>query len=417
MKGDAPSQLLRRKMPELDTLRGVAILAVVFYHGFSQCDTTGLPGIVRAFFAASRFGWLGVNLFFVLSGFLITGILSDSKGTPQYYKSFYVRRALRILPAYLLLLLLLLLLPRIGVVEDRISWSFVGLSLIYLSNVTNFFGVAMQYGPLWSLAVEEQFYLLWPAAVRNLSRRALAFCALAVFLGCPLLRAIAFAYGHPAEVWYTWMVADGLASGSLLAISSRTFLTDRRSMKWFSVLCITASLLLIALGARFGTLSPGAPTTLLGASLRWTLFNMLFTGTLGIALLLGASRWAQIVRRPVLQFFGEISYGLYLIHTLVFEVTGHFVAPVAMHLARLIVRGDAPLTPILIRFLVGAGAATLIALLSRRYFEEPFLKLKDKWAGATLESAPRPNKAPVETVAAQPAVRISRAEPHCIPGD
>ncbi len=412
-------------MPELDTLRGVAILAVVFYHGFSQCDTTGLPGIVRAVFAATRLGWLGVNLFFVLSGFLITGILLDSKGTPRYYKSFYVRRALRILPAYLLLLLLLLLLPRIGVVEGRVSWSFVGLSLIYLSNVTNFFGVAMQYGPLWSLAVEEQFYLLWPAAVRNLSQRALAFFALAVFLGCPLFRAIAFKYGHPAEVWYTWMVADGLASGSLLAISSRTLLTDRRSMKWFSVLCITASLLLIALGARFGTLSPVPPTTLFGASLRGTLFNVLFTGTLGTALLLGASRWAQIVRRPVLQFFGKISYGLYLIHTLVFEVTGHFVAPVAMRLARLIVRGDAlgdaPLTLILIRFLVGAGAATIIAFLSRRYFEEPFLKLKNKWAAATVESAPLPNKAlvqpmPTQPMAAQPAKRTSRAEPHCIPG-
>ncbi|HKN71329.1 MAG TPA: acyltransferase [Terriglobales bacterium] len=422
MKGDAPNQLLRRKMPELDTLRGVAILAVVFYHGLSQCDTTGLPGIARAVFAASRFGWLGVNLFFVLSGFLITGILLDSKGTPRYYKSFYVRRALRILPAYLLLLLLLLLLPRIGIVEGRISWSFVGLSLIYLSNVTNFFGVAMQYGPLWSLAVEEQFYLLWPAAVRNLSQRALAFCALAVFLGCPLLRAIAFAYGHPAEVWYTWMVADGLASGSLLAISSRTLLTDRRSMKWFSALCMTASLLLISLAARFGTLSPVPPTTLLGASLRWTLFNVLFTGMLGTALLLGASGWAQIVRRPVLQFFGEISYGLYLIHTLVFEVTGHFVAPVAMRLARFRVQGDAPLPLILIRFLVGAVAATLIAFLSRRYFEEPFLKLKNRWAASTVEFALLRNKAPaqpmpVQPMAAQPAMQTSRAEAHCIPGD
>ncbi|HLM82161.1 MAG TPA: acyltransferase [Terriglobales bacterium] len=416
MKDDIPNQLLRRKMPELDTLRGVAILAVVFYHGFSQCDTTGLPGIVRAVFAATRLGWLGVNLFFVLSGFLITGILLDSKGTPRYYKSFYVRRALRILPAYLLLLLLLLLLPRIGIVDGRISWSFVGLSLIYLSNVTNFFGVAMQYGPLWSLAVEEQFYLLWPAAVRNLSQRALAFCALVVFLGCPLLRAIAFAYGHPAEVWYTWMVADGLASGSLLAISSRTLLTDRRSMRWFSALCIAASLLLIALGARFGTLSPVPPTTLLGASLRWTLFNVLFTGTLGTALLLGASRWAQIVQRPVLQFFGEISYGLYLIHTLVFEVTGHFVAPFAMRLV-LTVQGDALLTLILIRFLVGAGVATLIAFLSRCYFEEPFLKLKTRWAASTVEFALLPDKAPVQTVATQPVVRTSRAEAHCIPGD
>jgi peptidoglycan/LPS O-acetylase OafA/YrhL len=213
------------------------------------------------------------------------------------------------------------------------------------------------------------------------------------------------------------MVADGLASGSLLAISSRTLLTNRRSMKWFSALCITASLLLIALGARFGTLSPVPPTTLLGASLRWTLFNVLFTGTLGAALLLGASRWAQIVRRPVLQFFGEISYGLYLIHTLVFEVTGHFVAPFAMRLVRLTVQGDAPLTFILIRFLVGAGAATLIAFLSRRYFEEPFLKLKNKWAGATVESALLPNKAPVQPMAAQPAARTSRTEAHCIPGD
>jgi peptidoglycan/LPS O-acetylase OafA/YrhL len=183
-------------------------------------------------------------------------------------------------------------------------------------------------------------------------------------------------------------------------------------MKWFSALCITASLLLIALGARFGTLSPVPPTTLLGASLRSTLFNVLFTGMLGTALLLGASGWAHIVRRPVLQFFGEISYGLYLIHTLVFEVTGHFVAPVAIRLERLTVQGDAPLTLILIRFLVGAVAATLIAFLSRRYFEEPFLKLKDKWTAATVESALLPNKVPV-----QPAAQTSRAEAHCIPGD
>jgi peptidoglycan/LPS O-acetylase OafA/YrhL len=193
-------------------------------------------------------------------------------------------------------------------------------------------------------------------------------------------------------------------------------------MKWFSALCMTASLLLISLAARFGTLSPVPPTTLLGASLRWTLFNVLFTGMLGTALLLGASGWAQIVRRPVLQFFGEISYGLYLIHTLVFEVTGHFVAPVAMRLARFRVQGDAPLPLILIRFLVGAVAATLIAFLSRRYFEEPFLKLKNRWAASTVEFALLRNKAPaqpmpVQPMAAQPAMQTSRAEAHCIPGD
>ena len=379
-------------MPELDTLRGLAILAVVFYHGFSQCDTTGLPAIVLALVNVARFGWLGVNLFFVLSGFLITGILLDSKRTANFYKRFYVRRALRILPAYFLLLLFLLLPPRIGIVDRQISWGFVGLSLVYLSNFTYFFGVSMQYGPLWSLAVEEQFYLLWPAAVRNLSRRGLGFCALAIFLACPLLRATAFAFGHLAEAQYTWMVADGLASGSLLAILSRTSLAERRSMKWFSALCITSSVLLIGLGWRFGTLSFAHPATILGASLRWTLFNVLFSGTLSAVLLLGTSPWARIVQRPLLQFFGEISYGLYLIHTLVFEVTGRFVTPTTMGFAGL--SGDFPLT--LMRFLVGAMAATMIAFLSRRYFEEPFLKLKDRWTATKAQCPPPPNQGPLQ---------------------
>jgi peptidoglycan/LPS O-acetylase OafA/YrhL len=407
LKDAIPNKLLRRKMPELDTLRGIAILAVVFFHGIPRCDTSGLPRIVGAAVGTIQFGWLGVNLFFVLSGFLITGILLDSKDGPQYYKRFYVRRALRILPAYLMLLLLLLVLPRIGILERRVSWSFVGVSLIYLSNLARFFGLNVEYAPLWSLAVEEQFYLLWPAAVRNFSRRALTLCALAVFVGCPLFRAIGLARGHGGEIWYTWMVADGLASGSLLAILSRTRLTRRPSMKWFSALCVTAPVVLIALGTRFGTLSPVPPTTILGASLRGTLFNTLFTGTLGSALLLGTSRWARIVQRPVLQFFGEISYGLYLIHTMVFEVTGHFVTPAAMRLARLTVHEE--FSAILIRFGVGASAATLLAFLSRRYFEEPFLKFKDKWAANKVESAPLANLVPI-----QPVVQTSLAEPCCV---
>ncbi len=95
-------------------------------------------------------------------------------------------------------------------------------------------------------------------------------------------------------------------------------------------------------------------------------FNVQFAGTLGNALSLGTSRWVPIMRRPVLQFFREISYGLYPIHTLGLDVTGHFVTPVAMRLARPTLQGDFPLT--LMRFLIGAMAETLIAFLSRRYF-------------------------------------------------
>jgi peptidoglycan/LPS O-acetylase OafA/YrhL len=367
-------------MPELDSLRGIAILGVVFYHGLSQYDSARLPWLGHVFLVGTKYGWLGVNLFFVLSGFLITGILLDSKSGPSYYKRFYIRRALRILPAYFLLLFFLVLFSRTGLADRHVSWSFVGLSLIYLSNFTNFFHVPMQYGPLWSLAVEEQYYLLWPTAVRAISRKLVAFCALGVFLFCPLLRGIAFALGHSSEVGYTWMVADGLATGSLLAILARTLLSERRSMKWFSIICPTVSIVLIGAGSGYGTLSPITPPTVIGAALRWTLFNILFAGSLSGALVIGTSRWSGIVQRPIMRFFGEISYGLYLVHTLAFDLIDHLSARFSPSLGRLAVQGH--ITMMLIRFIVGPGFATGCAFLSRRYFEEPFLKLKDRWTAS-----------------------------------
>ena len=368
-------------MPELDTLRGIAIVAVVLVHGIPRYYSTGQPQILSAALSAIQYGWLGVNLFFVLSGFLITGILLDSKPFGQYYRRFYVRRALRILPAYLLLMLLIVLAPRIGISERQISWSFVGLSLCYLSNLTNFFGVGLEYPLLWSLAVEEHFYLIWPVVVRRVTKRGLAWCSCAVLLGCPLLRLIAFASKHGQGIFYTWMVADGLACGSLLAILCRTLLVDRRSMKWFSAVSVSASMLLLGIGAPFGTLSPLRQPQLWGATIRDSLFNVLFAGMLATALLVGTSRWSRVVHRPVLQFLGKISYGLYLVHVLVFDVTRHFLTPAAMRFSGAWVDNDFRLT--LLRFLVGATAATVLAYLSRRYFEERFLSLKDSFAPAS----------------------------------
>src|SRR5579863_10747052 len=92
---------LRAKMPELDSVRGLAILTVLFYHGFaSRQSAAAFSGFPKFFVRLVSPGWAGVNLFFALSGFLITGILLDSKYRPQYYRRFYLRRALRILPAY-----------------------------------------------------------------------------------------------------------------------------------------------------------------------------------------------------------------------------------------------------------------------------------------------------------------------------
>ena len=168
--------LIRPRMPELDAIRGVAILLVFWFHGFeSFAPAAGLPIWERAFLTSGKLGWIGVNLFFVLSGFLITGILLDSARTSNYYSRFYYRRALRILPAYYLVLAMLIVLDHSSLMPRHTSLAFAGLSFVYLSNVTPLLGVPMQYGPLWSLAVEEHFYIAWPTAIRVLTRRKLIF--------------------------------------------------------------------------------------------------------------------------------------------------------------------------------------------------------------------------------------------------
>jgi peptidoglycan/LPS O-acetylase OafA/YrhL len=109
MKNPMPTEpLLRRNMPELDTIRGLAILGVLLYHGlFWNVNLSNFPTPERIILKGMWAGRMGVDLFFVLSGFLITGILLDSRGIHDYYRRFYVRRALRILPAYLLILAIL----------------------------------------------------------------------------------------------------------------------------------------------------------------------------------------------------------------------------------------------------------------------------------------------------------------------
>lgn len=132
-------------MPELDTIRGLAILGVLLYHGlYWNVNLSNFPSLERIILTGMWAGRMGVDLFFVLSGFLITGILLDSRNRQDYYRRFYARRALRILPAYLLILAIL-------AVTKYTPLSFVLLSLIYLSNLTPLFGIPIAYPVLWSL--------------------------------------------------------------------------------------------------------------------------------------------------------------------------------------------------------------------------------------------------------------------------
>ena len=169
-------------MPELDTIRGLAILGVLLYHGFYWVrDLSLYTPWQRHFFTLMAPGQFGVNLFFVLSGFLITGILLDSRNRPDYYQRFYFRRALRILPAYYFTLLLLILF-------GLTSRGFLSMSLVYSSNMSPLFGIALSYPVLWSLAVEEHFYLIWPMAARRISTTKLLWLLCAILVLTPVSR-------------------------------------------------------------------------------------------------------------------------------------------------------------------------------------------------------------------------------------
>ena len=246
--------------PALDGIRGIAIILVLLHH-FTIFDPITSVGAWMGFVAL--LGWSGVDLFFVLSGFLITGILIDARGSDRYFTSFYARRTLRIFPLYYLIVFLsLIVLPRfprwsalLGGGSDLAQWPY----WTYLVN----FAIAerndFQHGVLdvaWSLAIEEQFYLIWAVVVWLLSPRLLGpLCALIV-LAVPLTRVLALQDGaNPVDVYVLpHYRADALALGGLLA-----WLARRGSLEHVAGFAPWTTLL--ALVAAFGVaVADGSPS-------------------------------------------------------------------------------------------------------------------------------------------------------------
>jgi peptidoglycan/LPS O-acetylase OafA/YrhL len=380
--------LLRAYMPELETIRGFAIVAVLFFHGLTRAgDLSLFTPWQRHFLTLVAVGKFGVNLFFVLSGFLITGILLESRNLPDYFRRFYFRRALRILPAYYLTLFLLVLF-------GLTSKGFLFMSLAYSSNLSPLFGIGLSYPVLWSLAVEEHFYLIWPLAVRRISPTKLLWVLYGILLACPIIRLLYHEHAAatifvPVEyAHYTWNNLDGLALGAIIAILVRRHDWDRKKMFRLATLFTISSFLIAFAGYPFGLFSRLTP---MGDALQQVPWNLAFAGLLSFFLLLGSGNWKQWVTPIPMTFFGKISYGLYLCHLMVFSgyewadrQTG-FVSRFKF----------SPWQQVWLKMLVAGTAALTIAYLSRRYFEEPFLRLKD-WRPARQgqgEKASEPIKA------------------------
>jgi peptidoglycan/LPS O-acetylase OafA/YrhL len=334
-------------------------------------------------------GRLGVNLFFVLSGFLITGLLVDSADDPKYYSRFYIRRALRILPAYGVTIGIL-------VATGSAPLKFIFLSLLYLSNLTPLFGVAIAYPVLWSLAVEEHFYLVWPVAARRFGNRLLLLGTAAVVLLSPLARLVSFyltrTNGFSPFVCneYTWNSADGLACGAFVAIFLREFKPSRSFFSRALALVFGAALVIWATGIPFGILTRQTPV---GAALQVTPWHLAFVALLGLFLLLGTSQHRWLVHIRWLRFLGEISYGLYLYHLLVYNAFDSLV-----HRGMVTPFPGGPLVGLLSRFAVVSAVAVALSVASRRWIENPFLDLKKRLTSAPANSRPLTVKAkPLES--------------------
>ena len=201
------------QIPALDGIRGLAIVWVVL-HNASDLAIAPSRGIAHLFVLLTHPGWIGVQLFFALSGFLITSGLLAAQGAQSYFRSFYARRALRILPLYYgVLLLMLVVLPHLATLAAPFTTA--GQAPLWLFTA-NMFDVPYGFGHFWSLSVEEQFYLFWPLVVFRLPARRLLIVCLWIAAGALMLRCALVAHGIGWWTLYTFTPCrmDALALGS-----------------------------------------------------------------------------------------------------------------------------------------------------------------------------------------------------------
>ena len=368
-----------RHVAVLDGVRGLAILLVLFVHFVGDAPAHGAAE--RVVVKLANYGVWGVDLFFVLSGFLITGLLVDARGTPRYFRNFYVRRTLRIFPLYYgVLALLFLALPALpaaypsglAVSAQHQGWLWLYASNVYLAVQRTW---ALPYvGHFWSLAVEEQFYLVWPFVVLSLRPRTLLYACVAITaLALALRVAMSFAgAGEMAVLVLTPCRFDALCVGGFLAVAVREvgLQTVVRSGRRALLPLLAALLAVSAWHAKVGLL----PQVVL--PLRGTLVAMV--GGALVITALGATRdglLGRVFGNRVMCFLGTRSYGLYVFHGIIaFAIWEHASAYEAL-CARI---GSGVALALVAT--AGAAVSVVVASVSFELWEKPFLRLKNRLA-------------------------------------
>jgi peptidoglycan/LPS O-acetylase OafA/YrhL len=335
-----------KRFPELDAIRGLAVLLVLIH------NTDIYPQLHLGWIVDN--GWMGVDLFFVLSGFLITGILLDTKQSKRYFLNFYMRRCFRIWPLYYsTLIFLFIIIPLLfpsqahSIFDSRSSpwWAYPLFLQNYLVPVPT--AATGPLGVTWSLGVEEQFYLVWPIVVRHCNEDQLRKIAIVAMCVSPILRLF---LSHAGVQIYSNPICrlDGLMAGAFLALLVRS---DRFAPSRF-------------VGLAWGMLALSLTAALLldKAQARWAVFSFVAVASLSLVFLALFSKQVylqMILRSRILIFTGTISYGIYMLEKL----------PADLVKARL-GSGSAPWM-----FPITAAATFLLATISWYCLESPFLRL------------------------------------------
>jgi len=382
VSGAGASLADRRHVPALDGVRGLAIALVMALHFVNnQIVPTNL--VERLAVTLTNYGLWGVDLFFVLSGFLITGILADARDRPRYFSNFFARRALRIFPLYYGVLLVLTVLVPAGalaaadpeLVELRAvrPWLWLYLTNVYLGPETTFSIPYLSH--FWSLAIEEHFYLVWPFVIWFASTRSAMRVSVVLGVAALLLR-ITFSVAAPDQLYagvLTPCRVDALCAGAWFALASRRpgalSAAVVRRVAWL------AGGGVVALSLFHFALHRGAAVVL---PLRTGVLALFFAAVVQMAAATpGQGRLDAVLSQAWLRHLGRYSYGLYVFHGIV---------AYGMHRAGAAARFDA-LTSVhtlnvLLMVASGVTASYALALVSYHGFEQPFLSLKRRFGGA-----------------------------------
>jgi peptidoglycan/LPS O-acetylase OafA/YrhL len=376
---------MRERITELDGVRAIAV-GLVFLNHFAPTKTAPWLDFIR------NLGWVGVDIFFVLSGFLVTAILLKAVNQEGYFSNFYTRRALRIFPLYYLLItgcLLIMLVAKQGAPlrEMQLDWGSPLWLYAYLGNVVTAVTNAMPpnfFVPMWSLHVEEQFYLVLPLLVMFLTPATLKRVLIAAVFVAPAIRLL-LDWSHPDFPMLQYMLfpcrMDSLALGGLLAVSR----VDHDALKrWRRPLVVgTACLLLVAVETfrRGGGIFDGHIERTIG----YTLFDVAFLGfIMSVLSLRGTVATAWLNWRP-LQYIGMVSYGFYLLQ---YPAEGLF-----LRAAYLMGFSTAALEDTLVKFLAVGAICLVLSTISwywwekkwlavQRQFREPPTPARDAWIGS-----------------------------------